>query len=696
MMYIKKILPAILVCCFPFLSCIAQNEAADSSKTLGEVVIKAFEQNRQLKESAVAVNYISKSELERFNNTSILPALNSTPGVRMEERSPGSYRLNIRGSTVRSPFGVRNVKVYWNGIPFTDPGGNTYLNQLGYYNFNSVELIKGPGSSLYGAGTGGVMLINGQPAAWSTGIDVNYLSGSFGLNNLNMQVKAGPEALRNTISYTHQACDGYRNHAAMRRDVATWQTQLRENEKQQLSASVLYGDLYYQTPGALTKAEYKANPRAARPAAGTLPGADQAKAAIYQKTFLAGIANEYHFGEHFKNTSTVYGAFSQVKNPTFRNYERRTEPHFGGRTLFTWDHRFPETSLQLLFGGEVQKGFFNTKTFANVNGNPGSTLTDDDINNWTWFLFVQTDWRLPQEWNITAGASINQSSVTLTRLSVPGFIPVKRRYSSEWAPRLAVSKKIVANGWLYASASKGFSPPTAQEILPSTSVISTGLEAEQGITYETGFKSTWLRQQLYIEINAFTYRLRNAIVQRKDPANADYFINAGSTRQQGIESQAYYQLFRNTNGLISDGKIWISHTWNNFYYNDFKKDTIDYSGKQLPSVARNTVAAGFDITVKQCFYAHLTWFYSSRIALNDANTEYASAYSLLGSRVGWKKRIKNKWVIDCFFGTDNLFDTRYSLGNDINPMGSPRYYNGAAGRNYFAGLGLQWIRLPKK
>jgi iron complex outermembrane receptor protein len=50
----------------------------------------------------------------------------------MEERSPGSYRLNIRGSSLRSPFGVRNVKIYYNNIPFTDPGGNTYLNSLAF------------------------------------------------------------------------------------------------------------------------------------------------------------------------------------------------------------------------------------------------------------------------------------------------------------------------------------------------------------------------------------------------------------------------------------------------------------------------------------------------------------------------------------------------------------------------------------
>src|SRR6185436_17924507 len=88
----------------------SQQQNTDSSKNLSEVVVKAYEQNKQLKQSAAAINYIGPPQLERYNNTSILPALNTTPGVKMEERSPASYRMNIRGSTLRSPFGVRNVK----------------------------------------------------------------------------------------------------------------------------------------------------------------------------------------------------------------------------------------------------------------------------------------------------------------------------------------------------------------------------------------------------------------------------------------------------------------------------------------------------------------------------------------------------------------------------------------------------------
>ena len=129
-------------------------QTPDSVKTLQEVTIRAYEANRPILQVPATVGLVMSSDLERFSNTSLVSAVNNLPGIRMEERSPGSYRFSIRGSSLRSPFGVRNVKVYWNDLPLTDPGGNTYLNQLDANSISQLEIIKGPGSSLYGAGTG--------------------------------------------------------------------------------------------------------------------------------------------------------------------------------------------------------------------------------------------------------------------------------------------------------------------------------------------------------------------------------------------------------------------------------------------------------------------------------------------------------------------------------------------------------------
>ena len=89
--------------------------------------------------------------------------------------------------------------------------------------------------------------------------------------------------------YSHQTSDGYRDHTNLRRDIVTWESMLKNNDRQTLSTYAFYGDLYYQTPGALTLSQYNADPKQSRPAVGSTPSADQAQAAIYQKTFMAAI-----------------------------------------------------------------------------------------------------------------------------------------------------------------------------------------------------------------------------------------------------------------------------------------------------------------------------------------------------------------------------------------------------------------------
>jgi iron complex outermembrane receptor protein len=182
---------SLVILAFP---CITFSQAKDSVKydfidtikgiKINEVTVEAFYSRVQWKAVPAAVAVVSSQDLNRYANTSLVPVFNVIPGVRMEERSPASYRLSLRGSLLRSPFGVRNVKVYWNDIPLTDAGGNTYLNLVDMNDLTSAEIIKGPAASVYGANTGGAVLLRSglnYSAQSKDHFSAGLSGGSFGL-----------------------------------------------------------------------------------------------------------------------------------------------------------------------------------------------------------------------------------------------------------------------------------------------------------------------------------------------------------------------------------------------------------------------------------------------------------------------------------------------------------------------------------
>ncbi len=692
----------ILICSLLFICTIgfSQEEIPDSSKTMDEVTVKAFEQNRKSGSTTTSVKIVEFNNADRYNKTSLVNGFNSVAGVRMEERSPGSYRINIRGSSLRSPFGVRNVKVYWNDIPITDAGGNTYFNQFAYNNFSYIEIYKGPAGSMYGAGTGGLILLNNLDR-WQPGASLEYITGTYNLQNIFTSARFGSKDNKNQLTYAHNQSDGYRTQSRMRRDNFSWQSQIKISDKQQLSASLLFTDMYYQTPGALTLSEFNADPKVARPAAGGFPSAVNAKAAIYQKNITAGFTNIYTIDSSFKNSTTLYGAFAQIKNPAIRNYERRNEPGFGGRTIFTFNKRFDKeytgqekSSLQLVAGSEFQQGYFNTQVSKNKNGHPDTLQTNDDINYTTYNFFVQGDINVKESWFINTGISLNKTKVQFTRLNRYPVMQQSRSYKNELTPRISLKKIITEDLSLKATVSRGFSPPTVGELLPSTGIISTELEAEYGWNYEMTTTYDLFHRKLRLEATAFYFKLNNALVQRRDISGADFFINAGNVKQKGAELTADLSISPQKS-FIDYYRFNVAYTYNHFRYGTFIKGADDFSGKTVPSVPSNTISVLADVLFKKGIYSNITYYGASDIFLNDANTASAEAYHLLGCRLGWKNIYQKKYKVNFYAGIDNLLNESYSLGNDINAAAN-RFYNAAPKRNYYVGLSLQWIKLPKK
>jgi iron complex outermembrane receptor protein len=552
---------------------------------------------------------------------------------------------------------------------------------------------------MYGAGTGGLILMHNLEK-WKPGADIEYMTGSYNLQNVFASARFGKNENKNQVTYAHNQSDGYRVQTAMRRDNVTWTSQVKASEKQELTASLLFTDMYYETPGALTLTEYNNNPKAARPAGGGFPSAVNAHAAIYQKTLTTGLTNVYKFNSSFSNYTTLYGAFAQVKNPAIRNYERRNEPGFGGRSVFTFNKTSElkysgakQNTVKIIAGTEFQQAYFNTQVAKNKNGNPDTLQTNDDISYSVYSFFVQGDVNLKDNWFLTGGLSLNKTNVVFTRLNRYPVLKQKRDYQNELAPRIAL-KKIISNDLsVRVTAARGFSPPTIAELLPSTGVISTDLEAEHGWNYEATISANLFHRKLLLEATGFYFKLNDALVQRHDVSGADYFVNAGDVTEKGLELTADYMTLFKGASIVDYLRIRSAYSYNHFRYGSFIKNTDDFSGKKVPSVPLNTFSAIADLEFKVGVYSNITYYAASKIFLNDVNTAVADAYNLLGWRLGWKKIWNQTRKFNLYVGVDNLLDEKYSLGNDINAAAG-RYYNGAPGRNYYVGISFGLDQKP--
>lgn len=661
---------------------------------LSEVVVNAFEQTKKLSDQPAAISFISAKAFNRYNSLNIVSAMNAVPGVRMDQRSPGSVRLNIRGSSLRSPFGVRNVKVYYNGMPLTDPGGNTYLNQLGFDDYGSIEIIKGPSGSLYGAGTGGVVVIRSplfaQLGPTENSVGINLGTGSFGLKKGAVSLTWGGKKSGNEWRYSDIQKEGYRNHTRLRHQVASYSTRLKLNHKETLDAFFHYTNLYYQTPGALTKTEYDQHPEWARTASGTQPSAEESKAAVHQKAFFAGIKHTYYFRPGFQNTTVLYGSYTDFTNPTTRNYELRKEPHFGGRTVFQYHREGEKIQSRYWLGAEVQQGYFSQKDFGNDHGRPDTLQIIDRTNEFDALLFAQAEWRFLHGWDVSAAFSLNHQQLQFTNLYPGRAATFNKKYPLIAAPRIALSKKIAPDILLYLNVSKGFSPPTVAEFLPSTNVLNKNLHAEQGINYELGSKGHFIKHRLYYEASAFVMHLTQSISQRRDSSGADYFVNAGGAWQKGLEAFLSYDLYENQNSFLRSIQAWLSQTFFDFRYKDYFSDGKDFSGKKFPGTAPYTLAAGIDIQTGVDLAAHVTFQHTSKMPLNDANDVYASSYSLLGLQLAYHKKIGKHMICELSAGGNNLLNEKYSLGDDVNAFGG-RYYNAAPPMNFYTNVSFKYI-----
>ncbi|MCO5248236.1 MAG: TonB-dependent receptor [Chitinophagales bacterium] len=663
---------------------------------LSEVKVRAYGGNKTNRETAGAITVLDGDNIRTGSGISMAGALNSIPGVRMDQSTLSDARISIRGSGVRSQYGIRDLKVYINGIPLTEADGTTRIEGLDINDLGRVEIIRGPASSIYGGGLSGVALFEMNRAPYQErSLQASTLFGSFGLKRVSTAYRYGGDKINTYISYGKQWYDGYREHSKDERNFLTANMQFYPSDKQRLTVLINRTAQDSEIPGALTYDQMQQNPKQAN--ASNL----DKKAGRDQKWTRIGIGHTYQFNSMFSNTTSLFTYFYHLDHPLPYAYLHNNYQSYGARTKFDFNPKLSKFNTLVSFGAEFNQAYSTGTQYENVHGEEGAIRTSTEYKNTLYSAFLQSQTSFTPKLQLALGLSFNGLSYDFKNFLNIAKNGVKK-FNGQVSPRAALSYNFGDFLSLHTSVSTGFSPPTTGEIQDEDRNINKNIQAQKAINYEFNAKGLLLNSRFNYDLALYKMKMKDELIPITIQQNITIYRNSGKTDHSGVELALAYEAVRdNDMKKVSSLRATFSGSYSHFRFTDYKILTADdiikddFTGNRLTGIAPWTFNLGLDMEMRMGLYANANFYYNDKLPLDDANTNYNKAWSVLNIKLGYQNELWSKLVLDIYAGIDNLTNTKYSSFVALNAVGfggnAPAYYNPNPTRNYYGGLSLKYL-----
>ena len=631
-------------------------------------------------------------------------SLGAVPGLQVQNRQnyAQDLQLSIRGFGSRSTYGVRGLRLYVDGIPATMPDGQGQTSNIDIGSIDSLEVLRGPFSALYGNSSGGVINVNTQTGSQPPTIEASSYYGSFGTWHYGLKatgaVGDGTQAgdVDYTVSTNRFTTHGSRDHSGARKNLANAKLGVRINDVSKLTLLFNSVDIKANDPGGLTYDEWRNNPQQS-------PRGDQYNTRKTVKQTQAGLRYERQLSQQDDLSVMMYAGERETTQYQSIPMAPQLKPsHSGGVIDLTrhyqgidtrWTHRGEllvpvtfTTGLDYENMSERRKGYEN---YVLVNSAPqygeqGNLRRNERNLMWNLDPYLQTQWQLTDK--LTFDAGVRYSSVWFD--SNDHYVTEDNPDSSDstsyhkWLPAGSL-KYAVTEAWnVYLSAGRGFETPTITELSyrsKNIAGLNLGLKPATNDTVEIGSKLRVANGLLTAAL--FQTDTDNEIVADDSAGGRTSYKNAGKTRRQGMELGLDQQ-------FGDSWKLKAAWTWLDATYRTNVCGSSDCNGNRIPGIARNMGYASFGYQPEQGWYAGSDIRYMGDIMANDANTAKAPSWTVVGLTTGYKWSY-GKMDMDLFGRVDNLFDRTY-VGSVIVNESNGRYYEPAPGRNLGIGMNLAW------
>lgn len=637
----------------------------------------------------------------------VTEALVGIPGVIALDRQNYAQdtQLSIRGFGARSTFGVRGLRLYADGIPASMPDGQGQLSHVNMLGAETMQVMRGPFSALYGNSSGGVVQFWSKPGADGDPTRLRATYGSFDSTSLGAQTLGQVGPFDYNLSASHFKTDGSRDHSAAQRDSINARIGLDVGESRKLSLVANYVDLpEAQDPLGLTTTEWQADPHSATPVAiqfNTRKSVEQLQ---------GGLVFEQRFGESQTLHLMGYAGNRQVVQILAIPVATQANPlnsggvvdlngdYRGGDLRWSWQGALLSRPAELTVGANADVQQQHRMGFENFVGTTlgvkGRVRRDEDNRVENVDEFAQLWWQFTDRWSMLAGLRHSEVKFDSVDHYVVGTNPNDSGSTqySDFTPVAGIMFHPTSPLRIYASVGKGFETPTFNELsyrADGQAGLAFYLQPAVSDNYELGAK--W-RTDDGIEVNAALFRADTAdeLAVARNTGGRSSYRNVASARRQGFEGGAHVPLGH-------DLRLEMTYTWLDATYRSAYQicvvpgctvpNVTVPAGARIPGVAEHEGQMRLEWT-PGAWSTALEFVAISSLNANETGTVAAPGYGLLHAEVGRNWKIASG-ELRGFARIENLLDRNY-VGSVIVNEGNSRFYEAGPERSMTVGAQWQW------
>lgn len=652
----------------------------------------------------------------RFENSpafTIGQVLQYSPGVSIKQgNGPRDVGISIRGSGARNGFGVRNIQVFEDGFPVTQPDGLSRTDLTDPHAYGGIDVYRGPSSALFGNyATGGAVNFRTRSGGEIDGVEVGSDAGKFGYFNAYVTTGRKLDQFEYALFASHVRGDGHISTSDFSTTTVNLLAAYSPTDGDKFTVKFINNDLNAHLSTRLSLNQYRLNPYQQRceVAATAAPGcgrvnllvngfsgattpqsAAEARLGRNDRRTIAAVRWEHSFDADTSwRTQFVYDV-KDIKQPTGVTSAQGATPSFNAMSDIT-----RTGTLAGLDATHFVGLFFN---FADLNGYTFNVVPKSgwggraDLGGLTATTFGKLynfggRWReevqFAEDWRGIAGVNLERSDLRArnTTYRYTGTTPAvtvldaKRRFFN-LAPEAALFYTPDEQWQVRARVSTGYGIPQAGNLFVTPAGVNgnnTALKSQSNVGIDTGVDWT-PAPEVKLGVTAFYEFFKNEFVTQSPGAGLlSYTFNAPKSEHRGIEMVADWR-------PLEGWATTLSYTFNDQIYTAYTEQlsagtrtaTFDRAGNKIPGVERHNVSTRLAYDQPSGPLAGVGGFiemnFRDRFFLENANLTQAPDSTLFNFNIHYGREIAGNFIksFRIFMEVQNLLDrTTIAAANNV-------------------------------